>query len=77
MTDEPPFEIGDYVTSDFYGRHRDLVRRVTAVRRSAYHTQTGWMVSADAGGPDAPSNARPIHAVDSAWFKPSRKPHPA
>lgn len=72
--DTPPFKIGDLVTSDFYGHHKDLVRRVTAVRRSKHVTQTDWLVSADAGGPDAPGNARNIYPVDSAWFKHCHQP---
>jgi hypothetical protein len=67
----PPFKVGDLVTSDFYRDNAKLVRKITSVRRDE-SCGSGWRASADGGEicPHCGRSEKPIHAVDSPWFVP-------
>ena len=67
---QPPFAIGDKVTTDFHPGEGHVVRTVTDVYAKA-DCQSGWMVSADAGAPCAECQRpnRAVWAIDSDWFK--------
>jgi len=65
-----PFDIGEKVTSGYYSSAHNVVRTVTGCDRDA-ECNSGWRVSADAGGSCPCCNrdySVPIHGVDSDWF---------
>jgi len=67
QNEQPPFRVGDLVTTDFYVHERDLVRKVTSVEKSD-GCRSGWAVSADQGERcqccDRP-NGTPINGMKS------------
>ena len=70
-----PFKVGDRVTTDFDTYERDVVRRVTSVRRMPGF-ESGWAVSADGGEVCSACGRRggvPLKNIDSTWFKLARR----
>ena len=68
---EPPFKVGDRVTTYYNKNAGHIVRTVTKVEKSNRHA-SGWAVSADAGEPCQECKrcyTDVIWAVDSDWFK--------
>lgn len=69
-----PFKVGDKVTSSFFTKENDVVRKVLSCEEGNYGS--GWGASAD-GGEMCPCCKRflgtPIHMIDSHWFKKAPK----
>lgn len=74
--EEAPFEVGDFVKTDFNENETDVVRTVVYVHKSI-DSASGWLVVANGGEPckccgkkpGNPINGHSGHGVDSSWFK--------
>jgi len=72
---QPPYAVGDKVTTDFHPHDRAIVRAVTKVK-SCSRCESGWLVSVDTGTACSRCERAAgewLTDLDAGWLEPHKK----